>query len=64
MIENKQLIEDIINNILDDDEVSDSALMQYCLDTIESMFPYKYSDEKKYSIIWDVFQSRNTEPDD
>ncbi len=54
-----QLIEDTIQDILDDEEVSDSALMQYCLDAIELIHPNSYTDDEKHAIIWNVFQSRN-----
>ncbi len=51
-----ELIKDTIQDILDDEEVSDSALMQYCLDAIELISPNVYTDDEKYTIIFNVFQ--------
>ncbi len=57
--DNLQIIEDTLQDILDDEEISDSALMQYCIDAIELISPNIYTEDQKHSIIWNVFQSRN-----
>ena len=54
-----KIIEDTIQDVLDDEEVSDSALMQYCLDAIELISPNEYTDEQKYFIIFNVLQDYN-----
>ena len=59
MTREQQVIDDIINDILNDNQISDSSLIQYCLDAIELVSPNKYSNSEKHSIIWTIFQDRN-----
>ncbi len=61
MDENLEIINQQIQDILDDKDISDSSLMQYCLDAIELASPNKYSEKDKHTIIWINFQSRNTD---
>ena len=63
MTREQQAIDDIINDILNDDQISDSSLVQYCLDAIELISPNKYSDPEKHSMIWTISQDRN-QPDE
>ena len=50
-------IKEVIQDIICDDEVSDSALFQYCNDAIELIEPDTYTDDDKFVIIWDVLKS-------
>ena len=50
-------IQEVIQDIICDDEVSDSALFQYCYDAIELIEPDTYTDDDKFVIIWDVIKS-------
>ncbi len=49
--EDMKILQELVDDIIDDEKVSDKELFQYIFDAIELVFPNRFSEPEKSSII-------------
>jgi len=49
--EDMKILQELVDDIIDDEKVSDEELFQYIFDAIELVFPNRFSEPEKNSII-------------